>query len=84
MQSAMKFSTGLPNCREGRLNPIGSVDPSWLRTVSIEAERLGYYSLWLNEFLQTDPSVTARFDEPPNYYDAIVCDTRSGRSILIV
>lgn len=43
-----------------------------MRTGAERAEALGYDSLWLNEFLQTDPSVVARFDEPPNYYHAIV------------
>ena len=67
----MKFSTGVPNCREGRLNPIGSVDPAWMSDVAQAAEQLGYYSLWLNEFLETEPNVRARFDDPPNYYDAL-------------
>ena len=67
----MKFSTGVPNCREGRLNPIGSVDPAWMSDVAQAAEQLGYYSLWLNEFLETEPNVRARFDDPPNCYDAL-------------
>ena len=67
----MKFSTGVPNCREGRLNPIGSVDPAWMSDVAQAAEQLGYYSLWLNEFLETEPNVRVRFDDPPNYYDAL-------------
>ena len=64
---ALKFSTGVPNCREGRLNPIGSVDRVWMRDVATAAERLGYYALWLDEFPETDPSVAQRFDDPPNY-----------------
>ncbi|HYM51062.1 MAG TPA: TIGR03619 family F420-dependent LLM class oxidoreductase [Candidatus Limnocylindrales bacterium] len=68
----MKFSTGLPNCREGRQNPIGAVTPAWLRTVTTEAERLGYYSIWLNEFLQTEPGVALKYDQPPSYYDPLV------------
>ena len=67
----VKFSAGIPNCREGRLNPIGSVDRSWLCDVAAAAEERGYHSLWLNEFLQTDPNVAVRFDEPPNYYDPL-------------
>ena len=67
----MKFSTGVPNCREGRLNPIGSVDRAWMCEVAQAAEQLGYYSLWLNEFLETEPNVRARFDDPPSYYDAL-------------
>ena len=39
----MKFSTGVPNCREGRLNPIGSVDRAWMCEVAQAAEQLGYY-----------------------------------------
>lgn len=66
------ISTGLPNCREGRLNPVGSVQPDWMRAVARRADELGYESLWLNEFLETEPNVAARFEDPPNYYDAIV------------
>ena len=69
---AVKFSTGLPNCREGRLNPIGSVDRSWLCDVAAAADETGYHALWLNEFLETDPNVAARFDTPPTYYDPLV------------
>jgi len=69
---ALRFSTGLPNCREGRLNPIGSVDRAWMCEMASAAEAQGYYSLWLNEFLQTEPNVAARFERPPNYYDPLV------------
>ncbi len=68
----MKFSTGVPNCREGRLNPIRSVDGAWMREVAAAADALGYHSLWLNEFLETEPRVAERFDDPPNYYDPLV------------
>jgi probable F420-dependent oxidoreductase len=68
---AVKFSTGVPNCREGRLVPIGSVDRAWMCEVARAAEERGYYSLWFNEFLETDPGVAARFDDPPNYYDPL-------------
>jgi probable F420-dependent oxidoreductase len=54
------------------LNPIGSVDRSWLCDVAAAADEAGYYSLWLNEFLETDPNVGARFDDPPNYYDPLI------------
>jgi probable F420-dependent oxidoreductase len=43
-----------------------------MRAVAPAAEELGYESLWLNEFLATEPSVLARFDDPPDYYDPIV------------
>ncbi|HUY07907.1 MAG TPA: TIGR03619 family F420-dependent LLM class oxidoreductase [Candidatus Dormibacteraeota bacterium] len=63
------FSTGLPNCREGRLNPPGSVDVDWLRGAAQAAERLGYSSLWLNEFVATEPTVAARFSSPPQLFE---------------
>jgi probable F420-dependent oxidoreductase len=69
---ALKFSTGVPNCREGRLNPIRSVDLAWMRDVATGAEALGYYSLWFNEFLETEPQVAQRFEDPPNYYEPLV------------
>jgi probable F420-dependent oxidoreductase len=70
--ASIKFSTGLPNCREGRLNPIGAVGVGWLTDVTVAAEQLGYHSIWMNEFLQTDPGVKARYDTPPTYYDILV------------
>jgi probable F420-dependent oxidoreductase len=71
MKTSVPVSTALPNCREGRLNPIGAVDRAWLIDIAQAAEELGYHSLWLNEFITTDPSVLANFDEPPSYYDAL-------------
>ncbi|MGX7678642.1 TIGR03619 family F420-dependent LLM class oxidoreductase [Jatrophihabitans sp. DSM 45814] len=68
---ALQVSTGLPNCREGRLHPVGAVDTTWLADVAQAAEELDYHSLWLNEFLSTDVSVTRAFDAPPSYYDPI-------------
>jgi probable F420-dependent oxidoreductase len=70
--SPLVISTSLPNCREGRLVPIGSISPDGIREIAERAEALGYDSLWLNEFLQTDPSVSARFDDAPSYFDPIV------------
>ena len=45
--------------------------PAVLRALAQAAEQLGYYSLWLNEFLETEPNVRARFEDPPSYYDAL-------------
>jgi len=65
------ISTGLPNCREGRLNPVGAVDPRWLREATQAAEDLGYHSVWLNEFLTTDPATAANVEATPGYYDPL-------------
>jgi probable F420-dependent oxidoreductase len=69
---AVKISTGLPNCREGRQNLIGSVDLAGMLRVARLADELGYYSLWPNEFFATRPDVAARYPDPPTLFDAIV------------
>jgi probable F420-dependent oxidoreductase len=71
----MKFSTGLPNCREGRQNSIGSVDAFAIKRQAEVAEECGYYSLWPNEFFTTFPQVESTYKDPPNLYDTIVSMT---------
>lgn len=68
----IKISTGLPNCREGRQNLIGSVTVNTIQRIARCADELGYYALWPNEFLLTDPSVSNRYAAPPALYDTIV------------
>jgi probable F420-dependent oxidoreductase len=68
----VKISAGLPNCREGRQNPVGSVDLEGMLRVARVADELGYHALWPNEFQTTFPTVAARYAAPPNYYDTIV------------
>ena len=69
---AVRISTGLPNCREGRQNLIGSVSREGMERSARLAESLGYHALWPNEFIVTDPPVAARYATPPNLYDTIV------------
>jgi probable F420-dependent oxidoreductase len=69
---AVRISTGLPNCREGRQNLIGSVSREGMERSTRLAEELGYHALWPNEFLVTDPPVSARYATPPNLFDTIV------------
>src|SRR3954447_556453 len=66
------ISTGLPNCREGRQNRIGSVSREGMQGTARLAEELGFHALWPNEFIETDPPVAKRYVDPPNLYDTIV------------
>jgi probable F420-dependent oxidoreductase len=66
------IATGIPNCREGRLHPIGVITPDWMREVAVRAEELGFDSLWLNEFADTEASVRTSFPDPPRYYDPLL------------
>lgn len=63
---------GIPNCREGRLHPVGVVTPDWMRDVAQLAESLNYDSLWLNEFSDAEPSVRTNFADGPRYYDPLL------------
>ncbi|MCA1645577.1 MAG: LLM class flavin-dependent oxidoreductase [Chloroflexi bacterium] len=69
---AVKISTGLPNCREGRQNTIGSVTLEGMLRVARLADDLGYHALWPNEFFTTRPDVAARFGRPAALFDTIV------------
>jgi len=70
--TAVKFSTGLPNCREGRQNRVGSVTLDGMLRVASAADELGYWSLWPNEFFATPPDVLARYREAPVLYDTLI------------
>jgi probable F420-dependent oxidoreductase len=68
----VRFSTGLPNCREGRQNLIGSVNRDAIVRQAVVAEECGYYCLWPNEFFTTRPDVQRRYSEPPNLFDTLI------------
>src|SRR5688572_14378818 len=68
----VKFSTGLPNCREGRLNPVGSVTIEGMTRVAQLAEERGFYSLWPNELFGVRPDVAARYTEMPSLFDVMI------------
>ena len=68
----MRFSTGLPNCREGRQNLIGSVNRDAIVRQAIVAEECGYYCLWPNEFFTTRPEVASKYGQPPNIFDTLI------------
>ena len=48
------------------------ITPDWMREVAGRAEELGFDSLWLNEFTDTEASVRASFPDPPRYYDPLL------------
>jgi probable F420-dependent oxidoreductase len=68
----LKFSTGLPNCREGRLCPIGSVTIEGMLRIARLADELGYASLWPNEIFSARDDVSTRFAALPSLFDCLV------------
>jgi probable F420-dependent oxidoreductase len=65
------IGTAVPNCREGRCHPIGSVDFGWMESISRSAERIGYDSVWLNEFMTTEKGVAERYGSTPDYFEPL-------------
>lgn len=68
----LRFSAGLPNCREGRLSPVGSVTIDGMQHVARVADELGYHSLWPNEIFTGRADVSERYTSLPSLFDCIV------------
>jgi probable F420-dependent oxidoreductase len=68
----MKFGIALPSCTEGLCYPVPFTSPEILVRIAVEAERLGYDSVWCNDHLTTQRYVRQRWPQPPSYYDPFV------------
>lgn len=68
----MRFGVALPTCVEGMVYPIPFGDHTDIRTIAIEAERLGFDSLLVNDHLSTQNYVRSAFASPPRYYEPLV------------
>ncbi|MFV0462017.1 MAG: TIGR03619 family F420-dependent LLM class oxidoreductase [Nostocoides sp.] len=71
------FSVGMPNCKEGKSHPPGSVDASWMREIAVAADHLGFHALWPNELLQiqAERAADGSYDipmEPVRYFDPLI------------
>jgi probable F420-dependent oxidoreductase len=65
----MKFGFGVPTGTEGMMYPVPYADPEQAVMLAIEAERLGFDSVWGNDHVSTQGYVRAEFPEPPRFYD---------------
>lgn len=65
----MKFGLGAPTGTEGMMYPIPFADPEQAVRLAIEAERLGFDSVWGNDHVTTQAYVREEFAEPPRFYD---------------
>ena len=65
----MKFGLGVPTGTEGLMYPVPYADPEQAVRLAVEAERLGFDSVWGNDHVTTQRYVREEFDSPPRFYD---------------
>jgi probable F420-dependent oxidoreductase len=65
----MRFGLGVPTGTEGLMYPVPYADITQAVQLAVEAERLGFESVWGNDHVTTQHYVRAEFDEAPRYYD---------------
>jgi probable F420-dependent oxidoreductase len=67
----MKFGLGVPTGTEGMMYPVPYADPDQAVDLAVQAERLGFDSVWGNDHVSTQRYVREEFDEPPRFYDPL-------------
>lgn len=65
----MKFGLGVPTGTEGMMYPVPYADPAQAVELAVEAERLGFDSVWGNDHISTQRYVREEFTDPPRFYD---------------
>jgi probable F420-dependent oxidoreductase len=68
----MKFGIGIPTCREGITQRIGTVTVDGMVELACTAERLGFHALWADDFRVPSPDMKLPYAEPPNWYEVLV------------
>lgn len=68
----MKFGLLLPTSCEGVYLPSSFASTKEIGDIAVAAEKLGFYSVWGNEFITPTPSM--KIDDPaqPNFYELLV------------
>lgn len=65
----MRFGLGVPTGTEGMMYPVPYADIDQAVRLAVEAERLGFDSVWGNDHVSTQAYVRAEFADPPRFYD---------------
>lgn len=68
----MRFGLGVPTGTEGMMYPVPYADPEDAIRISVEAERLGFDSVWGNDHVSTQTYVREEFADPPRFYDPYI------------
>ncbi len=67
----VRFGLGVPTATEGMMYPIPFADPAQAVDLAVQAEALGFESVWANDHMTTQRYVRAEFEEPPRFYDPL-------------
>lgn len=68
----MRFSAGIPTCKEGLNFPAPFAGPQEVITIIQKAEKLGFHSVWGNDHITAPKYVRDAFDAPPNFYEPLI------------
>ena len=69
---AMKFSVGVPNCREGYTLPVGIATTEGMAKMAQAADRLNFYSIFADDFTAPSPKMKLPPGDPPNWHEALL------------
>ena len=68
----MRYDVEIPNCREGIFTPAPFATPEQVVQTVVEAERLGYETVWATDFVSPSPSSGIAADTSPNWYEPLI------------
>lgn len=68
----MKFTVAIPTCKEGLSMPLPFASPEDTIRLAVEAERLGYHSVWGNDHVTPPQYVREAYNQPPNWYEVLI------------
>lgn len=66
-----RFGLGVPTATEGMMYPVPYADAEAAVGLAVEAERLGFDSVWGNDHVTTQRYVRDEFADPPNFFDPL-------------
>jgi probable F420-dependent oxidoreductase len=68
----MRFSVGIPTCKEGLNFPLPFADASQVIEIIEAAERMDYHSVWGNDHVTAPKYVREAFDRAPRFYEPLI------------